>query len=241
MWFFRAPRSVVCDPGHPRPARNYAFVGLPGTREQRPANYGLGAGRKVRKACLPNSLDPAKVNGKIVVCVGTIDRAAKGRVVKEAGGVGIVLCNDELFADGVLVDAHIIPAAHCSFSQCARLFSYLRSASNPTATITTTDVKFGVKPAPEMAAFSSRGPNAISPQILKTASSYSVTAVEHPAGVKVTVQPDKLYLGVEETKEFEVKLDVVNAAAAANYVFGSFEWSDGLHRVRSPVVVKTTC
>ncbi|TVT98939.1 hypothetical protein EJB05_55752, partial [Eragrostis curvula] len=75
----------------------------------------------------------------------------------------------------------------------------------------------------------------------KTASSYSVTAIEHPAGVKVTVQPDKLYLGVEETKEFEVKLEVVNAAAAANYVFGSFEWSDGLHRVRSPVVVKTTC
>lgn len=72
------------------------------------------------------------------------------------------------------------------------------------------------------------------------ASSYSVT-IEHPTGIKVTVVPKKLDLGAGQEKEFTVKLDVVNPAAAADYVFGSIEWKDGLHRVRSPVVAKTTC
>ncbi|GJN17952.1 hypothetical protein PR202_gb05062 [Eleusine coracana subsp. coracana] len=388
--------------------------------------------------CLPDSLDPAKVEGKIVVCVGGRGRAAKGLAVKQAGGVGMVLCNDVSFGDTVFVDPHLIPAAHCSYSQCEQLFNYLRDTDNPSGFITTTDVKFGVKPAPKMAAFSSRGPNPITPQILKPdvtapgvsiiaaytgaispsaqpspfddrrvpynvmsgtsmscphvsgivgllktkypswspamiksaimttatvgasdgnpirdqtgaaatpfsygsghvdpvraldpglvydttlvdyanflcslklrqdplpslpvnlpiklslpmfdgaagnpctcsngssfrpedlnypsitvpcltgstsvkrrvknvgakASSYSVTAIEHPTGIKVAVEPDKLSLGVGEEKEFTVKLDVVDSAAAANYVFGSIEWSDGLHRVRSPVVAKTTC
>lgn len=76
---------------------------------------------------MPGSLDPAKVSGKIVVCVGMRGRAAKGLVVKQAGGVGMVLCNDATYGDVVMVDPHLIPAAHCSYSQCLQLFQYLRS------------------------------------------------------------------------------------------------------------------
>ncbi|KQJ93460.1 subtilisin-like protease SBT5.3 [Brachypodium distachyon] len=117
--------------------------------------------------CLPGSLDQAKVKGKIVVCTrGVNGRMQKGQVVKEAGGIGMVLCNDESSGDSTDADPHVIPAAHCSFSQCKDLLTYLQSES-PVGDITAMDAELGVKPAPVMAAFSSRGPNTITPQILK--------------------------------------------------------------------------
>ncbi|CAO2171147.1 unnamed protein product [Urochloa humidicola] len=130
--------------------------------------------------CLAGSLDPAKVAGKIVVCVrGVNGRVKKGLVVKQAGGVGMVLCNDAASGDSLLADPHLVAAAHCSCSQCAKLFNYLHSTDNPSGYINATDASFGMKPAPAMADFSSRGPNVITPQILKpdiTAPGVSVIA-----------------------------------------------------------------
>nr|CAB3474004.1 unnamed protein product [Digitaria exilis] len=130
--------------------------------------------------CLPGSLDPTEVAGKIVVCVrGVIARVEKGRVVKQAGGVGMVLCNDPSSGDSVIADPHLIPAAHCSYSQCLKLLDYLKSTENPSGYINATDASLGVKPAPKMADFSSRGPNPITPQIIKpdiTAPGVSVIA-----------------------------------------------------------------
>ena len=81
-----------------------------------------------RSLCLAGSLDPAKVAGKIVVCVrGENGRVEKGHVVKQAGVVGMALCNDAGYGDSVVADPHLVAAAHCSYSQCARLFTYLRS------------------------------------------------------------------------------------------------------------------
>uniref|UniRef100_A0ACD5VZR7 Uncharacterized protein n=1 Tax=Avena sativa TaxID=4498 RepID=A0ACD5VZR7_AVESA len=130
--------------------------------------------------CVPGSLDPAKVNGKIVVCTrGVNGRVEKGLVVKKAGGVGMVLCNDEIAGNGLITDPHLIPAAHCSYSDCKKLIAYLRSNESPVGNITVADAEFHVKPAPVMAFFSSRGPNTITPQILKpdiTAPGVSVIA-----------------------------------------------------------------
>ncbi|CAM0913600.1 unnamed protein product [Alopecurus aequalis] len=130
--------------------------------------------------CLAGTLDRDKVSGKVVVCTrGVNARVEKGMVVKKAGGIGMVLCNDAGSGDGVLADPHFIPAAHCSFSQCKDLFEYLQSTEFPVGNITTENAELGVKPAPTMASFSSRGPNTITPQILKpdiTAPGVSVIA-----------------------------------------------------------------
>ncbi|KAM3393131.1 hypothetical protein ACQJBY_014003 [Aegilops geniculata] len=127
------------------------------------------AGQSVANSvlCLPGSLDPAKVAGKIVVCTGARGRAAKGLVVKEAGGVGMVLCNDAASGASIITDPHIIPTAHCSYSECREIFDQLQSPGSLTGYIKTRDTEVGVKPSPVMAAFSSRGPNTITPQILK--------------------------------------------------------------------------
>lgn len=71
---------------------------------------------------------------------------------------------------------------------------------------------------------------------------YTASVTQPAAGVKVSVEPNVLSFGcINEEKEFTVKLDVYDGAAAANYVFGGIEWSDGKHRVRSPVVATTRC
>ncbi|KAL6615861.1 hypothetical protein ACP70R_038131 [Stipagrostis hirtigluma subsp. patula] len=141
--------------------------------------------------CIPGSLDPAMVEGKIVVCVrGENAEMEKGFVVKEAGGVGMVLCNDASSGEDVVADAHLIAAVHCSYSKCAKLLKDLKTANNLTGYITATSAKFGVKPAPKMADFSSRGPNPITPQILKpdiTAPGVSIIAAYTGA-----VSPTKL-------------------------------------------------
>ena len=77
-----------------------------------------------RSLCLPGSLDPGKVKGKIVVCVrGVNARVEKGFVVKQAGGVGMVLCNDASTGDTVLADAHVLAAAHCAGTKSRRQHS----------------------------------------------------------------------------------------------------------------------
>ncbi|KAL0362542.1 UNVERIFIED_CONTAM: Subtilisin-like protease SBT5.3 [Sesamum calycinum] len=47
------------------------------------------------------------------------------------------------------------------------LFSYIKSTRSPVAYITKATTQLGTKPAPFMAAFSSKGPNTITPEILK--------------------------------------------------------------------------
>ncbi|KAK1451879.1 PA domain-containing protein [Colletotrichum melonis] len=116
--------------------------------------------------CLADSLDPAKVAGKVVVCVrGNNGRTEKGGVVKAAGGRGMVLVNAPANGDELIADAHILPALHLTASDGAEVEAYAKTG-NGTAILDFEGTRLGV-PAPLMAAFSSRGPNYIVPQLLK--------------------------------------------------------------------------
>ncbi|WOK99953.1 subtilisin-like protease SBT5.3 [Canna indica] len=140
------------------------------------------ANASVREArlCYLRSLDPAMVKGKIVVCLrGITARVEKGEAVREAGGIGMVLANDVDNGNEVIADVHVLPATHITYSDGRILFSYLNSTRSPLGYITSSFTKHGTKPAPFMAAFSSQGPNVITPEILKpdiTAPGVSVIA-----------------------------------------------------------------
>jgi len=122
------------------------------------------------KYCLAGSLDPRKVRGKIVACLrGLNDRLEKGLVVRLAGGVGLILANapnaptDERTVNA---DLHFLPAAHLNATDGAAVFQYIKSTASPVASIYSR-TQLDVKPAPTMANFSSRGPNSLTPDILK--------------------------------------------------------------------------
>ncbi|XP_055804956.1 subtilisin-like protease SBT1.7 [Solanum dulcamara] len=118
--------------------------------------------------CMTGILIPEKVKGKIVLCDrGTNARVQKGSVVKAAGGAGMVLANTAENGEDLEADAHLLPAAAVGQKAGDAIKKYLASDPNPTATILFGGTKVGIQPSPVVAAFSSRGPNSITPEILK--------------------------------------------------------------------------
>jgi subtilisin family serine protease len=122
--------------------------------------------------CLEGSLDRTLVKNKIVVCDrGINSRAAKGEVVKKAGGVGMILANGVFDGEGLVADCHVLPATAVAASTGDEIRKYITAASKsqspPTATILFKGTRVRVKPAPVVASFSARGPNPEAPEILK--------------------------------------------------------------------------
>lgn len=123
--------------------------------------------------CLEGSLEQNMAKGKIVVCDrGINSRAAKGEVVKKAGGIGMILANGVFDGEGLVADCHVLPATAVGATSGDEIRKYITAASKspsppPTATILFEGTKLGVRPAPVVASFSARGPNPESPEILK--------------------------------------------------------------------------
>ncbi|KAK4804400.1 hypothetical protein SAY86_004217 [Trapa natans] len=118
--------------------------------------------------CLPGSLDPKKVKGKIVVCLrGENDRVDKGITAASAGAVGMVLTNDPMNENDIIADPHVLPTSHITYDDGQALFAYMSSTKSPMAYITRAKTVLGAKPSPYVTAFSSRGPNTIDQGILK--------------------------------------------------------------------------
>ncbi|WOH10157.1 hypothetical protein DCAR_0729620 [Daucus carota subsp. sativus] len=118
--------------------------------------------------CMTDTLIPKKVKGKIVLCDrGMNARVQKGSVVKAAGGMGMVLANTDTNGDELVADAHLLPATAVTQKAGDAIKSYLLNDPKPTITILFEGTKVGIQPSPVVAAFSSRGPNSITSEILK--------------------------------------------------------------------------
>ncbi|XVF52804.1 hypothetical protein PTKIN_Ptkin05aG0048100 [Pterospermum kingtungense] len=111
------------------------------------------------KYCITGSLNSYKVEGKIVYREALGD----GFGILEGHGVGTVMADNE-FTDFAF--SFPLPATQISTSHGENVLDYIKSTEYPTATIlfgeTWTDYM-----APYVVSFSSRGPNPISPDILK--------------------------------------------------------------------------
>ncbi|PPB48211.1 protease [Arthrobacter pityocampae] len=116
------------------------------------------AGAVSPSLCGPNTLDPAKVAGKIVVCDrGVVDRTAKSAEVKRGGGVGMILVN--LVDSSTDTDQHVVPTVHVNAPEALELKA--KVAANPAITVAlkpTDTTGKPLPPTPQIAGFSSRGP-----------------------------------------------------------------------------------
>ncbi|GAB3270611.1 hypothetical protein GCM10027449_05650 [Sinomonas notoginsengisoli] len=116
-------------------------------------------GATAANLCTANSLDPAKVSGKVVVCDrGVIARVDKSAEVKRAGGIGMILVN--LTPSSEDSDLHSVPTIHVNAPEGPELKAKI--AGNPALTVSLLKGDFTGKPpapTPQIAGFSSRGPS----------------------------------------------------------------------------------
>lgn len=118
--------------------------------------------------CYNGTLDYKKVKGKILVCLrGENARTAKGVEAARVGAVGMILANDALSMDNTIADPHVLPASNINYEDGQYLYKYINKTMKPGAYMTNAKTIIPAKPAPVMAAFSSRGPNTILHSILK--------------------------------------------------------------------------
>jgi hypothetical protein len=144
--------------------RKFAGISTTVTDQVGPAPLVTAAAVKLAAAsvatatlCTPDTLDPAKVTGKIVVCDrGVVDRVAKSAEVKRAGGVGMVLVN--LTDNSVDGDLHTVPTVHLNVPGSVTVRTYA-GTSGATATLVEGNTTTTKIPYPQIAPFSSRGPS----------------------------------------------------------------------------------
>jgi Subtilase family/Fibronectin type-III domain/PA domain/Peptidase inhibitor I9 len=111
------------------------------------------------------TLDPAKVTGKIVVCTrGTSPRVNKSLAVAQAGGIGMIMADNGI---GLVAESHSVPTVHINQADGEAVKAYASGNETATASIGIAQTRFGDVLAPQIAGFSSRGPNVADNSILK--------------------------------------------------------------------------
>jgi hypothetical protein len=110
--------------------------------------------------CVPGTLDPAAVAGKIVHCDrGVIALVDKAAAVKEAGGAGAIIGNVPGGATNTLGLLHVVPTVHVGSADATAIKAYIASAgAGATAALSAATLSFD-NPSPLVAGFSSRGPS----------------------------------------------------------------------------------
>ncbi|ONK73303.1 uncharacterized protein A4U43_C04F29520 [Asparagus officinalis] len=123
------------------------------------ANVSAGSYFEASRYCSTGSLDSNKVKNAIVLC----DEVNGGDGVLMANGVGVIM-SDSIDTD--VAFSFQLPATALRAEEGARVLDYIKSTSNPIATIFPGETMYNVL-APRVADFSSRGPNVLDLDILK--------------------------------------------------------------------------
>ncbi|KAF5816178.1 putative cucumisin [Helianthus annuus] len=81
--------------------------------------------------CMEGSLDHVDVKGKVVVCDRGINgRIEKGQIVKDAGGVAMILLNQVEDGEYTYPDLHVLPASHVGYKGGVAIKTYISSTSS---------------------------------------------------------------------------------------------------------------
>ncbi|KAL3525624.1 hypothetical protein ACH5RR_013996 [Cinchona calisaya] len=184
--------------------------------------------------CMTGTLIPEMVKGKIVLCDrGLNARVQKGAVVKAAGGAGMVLANTAANGEELVADAHLLPATAVGQESGDAIRDYILSDPNPTVTILFEGTKLGIEPSPVVAAFSSRGPNLITPGILKP--DLIAPGVNIIAGWTGAVGPTGL---AEDPRRVEFNI-ISGTSMSCPHVSGLAALLKGAHQDWSPAAIRS--
>ncbi|XVF23983.1 hypothetical protein REPUB_Repub13aG0087100 [Reevesia pubescens] len=175
--------------------------------------------------CFQNSLDQNLVRGKIVLC----DTVGTGRGAFLAGAAGTMTRDP---GPNDYTNSFPLPASCFDLVDGSKIFQYMNSTSTPTATIFKS-IEVNDSLAPYLASFSSRGPNSITPDILKP--DLSAPGV-HILAAWSSVSPVSQVTGDNRFVTFNIisgtSMSCPHVSAAAAYV-------KSFHPTWSPAAIKS--
>ncbi|KAM0945431.1 putative cucumisin [Dioscorea sansibarensis] len=149
-------------------------------------NFSAGSSELLSSYCVDGLMNSQKVRGNLVLCNGLFGEEG----IPNANGLGVILSSDN-FRD--VAFNFRLPATVLSNQDAQEVLDYIRSSSNPIGTIKTSD-EWNDTLAPTVVSFSSRGPNPITPDILKpdlTAPGVDIIAAWSPAASPTFNPEDK--------------------------------------------------
>ncbi|KAI3805087.1 hypothetical protein L1987_27133 [Smallanthus sonchifolius] len=159
----------------------------------------FGYGNKSKETCDYNSLDPKDVKGKYIFCefddeISLITRLVTLNKLKTIGAAGAIFSSD--FGNFLFPGYFTFPFVVLKLKSGDLLKRYIISKKNATISVKYGETLLGVKPAPQVAFFSSRGPGTQSPWILKPdllAPGVNILAAWAPNRISARIGEDLLF------------------------------------------------
>ncbi|KAH6818177.1 hypothetical protein C2S51_001780 [Perilla frutescens var. frutescens] len=177
-------------------------------------NYTAGYSPDDASLCGGFALNLDMVVGKIVVCESLLGIYS----IREVNGIGIILIGSDAINPDYAM-SYQLPVTLISPDDGKKVMEYIRSTKYPTATILVGETWQDAM-APRVASFSSRGPNAISPDILKP--DITAPGVDILAGWSPLAGGPSLYPGDTRNVYFNIasgtSMSCPHASGAAAYV-----------------------
>ncbi|KAL4195377.1 hypothetical protein AMTRI_Chr05g73080 [Amborella trichopoda] len=136
-----------------------AFVGLEESMNLA-TNSSFGP---LARRCLSGFLRPGSAKGKVVLCFAPSTTQAS-QAVPSAGGIGAIFVQQ---SNNILTPCTPIPCTQVDYQVGTQILSYIPKSSSPVVKISHSKTLIGSIKSPKVAIFSSRGPNSLSPTILK--------------------------------------------------------------------------
>ncbi|EEE63467.1 subtilisin-like protease [Oryza sativa Japonica Group] len=177
------------------------------------------------------------VTGAVVVCdtETPLPPTSSINAVKEAGGAGVVFINEADFGYTIVVEKYYgLPMSQVTAGDGAKIMGYAAvgsPAASHNATIVFNSTVVGVKPAPVVAAFSSRGPSAASPGVPKP-------DIMAPGLNILSAWPSQVPVGEGGGESYDFNV-VSGTSMATPHVTGVVALIKKLHPDWSPAMIKS--
>ncbi|KAK7276330.1 hypothetical protein RIF29_17469 [Crotalaria pallida] len=189
-------------------------------------NTKAGADESVSRFCYAGTLDPKLVKGKIVLCEG---RRTQGLGPWSAGAVGF-LTQGQTSRDNIF--SFPLPGSYLDLKDGANIYDYIRSTRTPTATIFKSD-ELNDTLAPLVASFSSRGPNIVTPEVLKP------DLIAPGVDIIASWSPISSISGFFNDKRIS-KFNIISGTSmACPHVSGAAGYIKSLHPTWSPAAIRS--
>ncbi|CAN0841540.1 unnamed protein product [Linum grandiflorum] len=192
------------------------------------ANYSSGHNALYAQSCLPDGLDSNKAAGNIILCNGEFADFIGAMM---ANGAAAILPFPHPYSNDVAY-TYPFPTIRVSRGDCDAILEYIRTTKNPIATILSGETLKDVM-SPSVVSFSSRGPNRLSPEILKpdiTAPGVDILAAWSPVAPPSSLE--------EDTRVVHYNV-ISGTSMSCPHVSGVAAYVKAIHPEWSPAAIKS--